>query len=190
MALAAGCGGGTSEPVPDVVGERLDVAKSRMDDAGYGTEEIGGGTFGIVVESNWTVCETDPTAGASGGGDVKLIVDRSCRSSADSDDAASTEAETVAEEESTVDDEPAQPAPEPAVRRVRVPSVVGMDHQVAPNRMQAAGLFNLRERDATGQGRLLIWDRNWVVVEQQPAPSARVSEGHKITLFAVKDGEQ
>ena len=25
--------------------------------------EIGGGTFGIVAESNWTVCETDPPPG-------------------------------------------------------------------------------------------------------------------------------
>jgi hypothetical protein len=28
------------------------------------------------------------------------------------------------------------------------------------DRMQAAGLYNLDEEDATGQGRLLLWDRN------------------------------
>ena len=49
-----------------------------MSDAGYDTEALGGGTFGIVDESNWTVCETRPAAGTTGGGTVKLVVDRTC----------------------------------------------------------------------------------------------------------------
>ncbi|GAA1829001.1 hypothetical protein GCM10009735_75740 [Actinomadura chokoriensis] len=35
--------------------------------------------------------------------------------------------------------------------------------------MQAHGLYFLVEMDATGQNRLLLWDRNWVVVRQTPA---------------------
>jgi beta-lactam-binding protein with PASTA domain len=72
---------------------------------------------------------------------------------------------------------------------VRVPDVRGMDHQAAQNRMQAVGLYNLRELDATGQGRLLIYDRNWTVVDQRPRPGARVSPERKITLISKKDGE-
>jgi hypothetical protein len=64
-----------SEEVPDLVGERLDVAEDELDGMGINYEEIGGGTFGIVVRSNWEVCETRPKAGSSAS-TVKLIVDR------------------------------------------------------------------------------------------------------------------
>ena len=46
---------------------------------GYDTESLGGGVVGIVDESNWTVCETRPAGGATDGGTVKLIVDRTLR---------------------------------------------------------------------------------------------------------------
>jgi beta-lactam-binding protein with PASTA domain len=186
--MLCGCGGASS-PVPDVVGERLDVAKSQVKDAGYDTEEIGGGTFGIVVESNWTVCETDPPAGQAGADKVKLVVDRSCPASESSAGANEPNVESTA----------AEPAPTPArkkrkrhraVASIVVPNVIGMDHQAAQNRMQAAGLYNLRERDGTGQGRLLLWDRNWVVIDQRPVPGSRADETAKVTLVSVKDGEQ
>jgi hypothetical protein len=66
---------GSSEEVPDLVGERLDVAEEELDGLGINYDEIGGGTFGIVVRSNWEVCETNPGAGESADS-VKLIVDR------------------------------------------------------------------------------------------------------------------
>ena len=191
--LAAGCGG-ASEPVPDVLGERLDVAKSEMDAAGYDTEEIGGGTFGVLNESNWTVCETRPEAGATDAGTVKLIIDRSCGDTAASKDESSSESDASSTPEPTSTPKPKRkrkPAAQaPAAARISVPNVVGMDHQAAQNRMQAAGLYNLRERDATGQGRFLLYDRNWVVVEQRPAPGSSANEMTKVTLFSVKDGEQ
>jgi beta-lactam-binding protein with PASTA domain len=182
----AGCGA-PSEPVPDVVGERLDVAKSEVEDAGYDAEEIGGGTFGIVVESNWTVCDTDPPAGQTGDGTVKLIVDRVCET-ATMDAAAEQSAAAQGTPKKKRKRRNRQPAPAPA--HVTVPNVVGMDHQAAQNHMQDVGLYNLRERDGTGQGRMLLWDRNWVVIAQKPAPGAPVSESAKITLVSVKDGEQ
>lgn len=66
--------------VPDLQGERLDVAEDELDGKGLRYTEIGGGAFGIVVRSNWTVCSTEPSGGAqvSKGARVKLIVDRSC----------------------------------------------------------------------------------------------------------------
>ena len=56
--------------------------------------------------------------------------------------------------------------------------------------MQAAGFYSLREVDCTGKGRLLIWDRNWIVQKQRPAAGRRVSTHARITLCSVKDDER
>jgi beta-lactam-binding protein with PASTA domain len=186
----SGCAGADG-PVPDVTGERLDVAKSEMSDAGYDTEEIGGGAFGIIAESNWTVCETDPAPGDTGSGKVKLIVDRECADTGTNAVASSDAAADEPTEEplSEPTEEPLSEETEAPAQKVRVPDVRGMNHQAAQNRMQDADLFNLHEEDATGQRRLLLYDRNWVVVNQRPRPGARVSTEHTVTLFAKKQGE-
>ena len=77
-ALVAGCGG-DPEPtaVPDVRGERLDVAERRLDGAGLEYERVGGGAFGIVVRSKWSVCEQTPAPGTRAP-KVTLVVDRYC----------------------------------------------------------------------------------------------------------------
>jgi beta-lactam-binding protein with PASTA domain len=49
--------------VPDLVGERLDVAKDRIDRAGFDADVEGGGTFGIIVDSHWQVVTQDPGPG-------------------------------------------------------------------------------------------------------------------------------
>ncbi|MQA06999.1 MAG: hypothetical protein GEU98_00370 [Pseudonocardiaceae bacterium] len=64
-----------------------------------------------------------------------------------------------------------------------------MRHQDAQNAMQAAGLYMLNEQDATGQGRMLLWDRNWQVVAQRPAAGQTVEATTTITLLAKKRGE-
>jgi beta-lactam-binding protein with PASTA domain len=92
--------------------------------------------------------------------------------------AASTPSETSSEAESRG-----------SGRKIRVPNVVGKDHQLAQDTMQAAGLYNLAEEDATGQGRALIYDRNWTVVSQSPRPGTLVHEDQTITLRSKKDGE-
>jgi hypothetical protein len=73
--------------------------------------------------------------------------------------------------------------------KIEVPDVQGKDHQLAQDTMQAAGLYNLAEEDATGQGRMLIIDRNWTVVEQIPPAGTMVDPDEKITLRSKKDGE-
>lgn len=55
--------------------------------------------------------------------------------------------------------------------------------------MQAAGFYYLAEEDATGQGRLLINDRNWIVVTQQPKGGTRASADTTIILRSKKVGE-
>jgi hypothetical protein len=73
---------------------------------------------------------------------------------------------------------------------VKVPNVVGEDHQLAQDTMQAAGLYILQEADASGQGRMLILDRNWTTVRQRPKAGKCVSEDTEIMLYAVKDEER
>ncbi len=73
---------------------------------------------------------------------------------------------------------------------INVPNVVGKDHQLAQDTMQAAGLYMLMEEDASGQGRLLLLDRNWTTVRQRPKAGECVDEGTEIMLYAVKDGER
>jgi hypothetical protein len=73
----AGCGSSEPQVVPDLRNERLDVAEERLDSLGLGYEEIGGGTFGIVVRSEWQVCGQEPAPGKKAS-KVRLIVDRYC----------------------------------------------------------------------------------------------------------------
>lgn len=66
--------------VPSIVGERLDVGELDLRGAHLRYSEVGGGTFGIVVKSNWVICETRPSAGTSVPKKtrVTVIVGRSC----------------------------------------------------------------------------------------------------------------
>ncbi|GGM72100.1 hypothetical protein GCM10011609_04880 [Lentzea pudingi] len=77
----------------------------------------------------------------------------------------------------------------PVVKTCTVPAVVGMVHQSAQDTMQAAGLFLLREEDATGQGRMLVYDRNWKTTAQSAAAGSVIDCGTTITLSAKKIGE-
>lgn len=86
-------------------------------------------------------------------------------------------------------DEEAVSSEEQSPGEIVVPDVVGEDHQLAQDTMQAAGLYMLDEEDATGQGRMLIMDRNWTVVSQSPEAGERVSEGTEILPSSEKDDE-
>lgn len=109
-----------------------------------------------------------------------------------------TEEKTVTEEAPVAEEDPSEPS-ESSVSpsedegggggRITVPDVEGKDHQLAQDTMQAAGLYMLEEEDATGQGRALILDRNWTVVEQDPPAGTEVSEDQTITLRSKKDDE-
>lgn len=64
-----------------------------------------------------------------------------------------------------------------------------MNHQYAQDTLQAAGFYYLLEEDATGQGRMLVWDRNWQVVSQSIKGGTTVSVDTPITLRSRKVGE-
>lgn len=79
--LLAGCGDSEKPLVmPDVTGKQLDTALSDIKRAGIDdeVEVVGGGVFGVVDKSNWTVCEQLPTAGQSPEGSPRLTVGREC----------------------------------------------------------------------------------------------------------------
>ncbi len=64
--------------VPDVTGQRLDVAESRMKQLGFLTERKGGGLFGVQIVTNWDVQTQEPAGGTmlQPGSTVKLHVTR------------------------------------------------------------------------------------------------------------------
>ncbi len=79
MATAGGDSGSPSGvTVPSLAGQPLDVAEQRLDDLGLHPSEQGGGLFGVLVPSDWDVCETSPVAGSvvSPGSTVELTIDR------------------------------------------------------------------------------------------------------------------
>lgn len=73
-----------------------------------------------------------------------------------------------------------------AAAKITVPNVVGKDLQLAQDTMQAAGLYNLTSHDSTGQARLQVLDRNWVVTDQTPAAGSSVAADQLIDLGARK----
>jgi len=70
-----------------------------------------------------------------------------------------------------------------------VPDVVGLNHQLAQDTLQANGFYFLQEEDATGQGRMLLYDRNWVVVSQSVPAGTSAATTTTITLASKKIGE-
>jgi hypothetical protein len=69
-----------------------------------------------------------------------------------------------------------------------MPDVVCMDLQDAQDEIQDHGVFLSRSVDASGEGRRQVWDRNWVVVRQTPAPGEQIGENDAV-LYVLKDDE-
>jgi beta-lactam-binding protein with PASTA domain len=64
--------------VPDVVGERLDIAKRQLEVRRFEVDVEGGGILGVVQERNWRVTEQRPAAGTylEQGSSVRLTVEK------------------------------------------------------------------------------------------------------------------
>ncbi|MEV8595219.1 PASTA domain-containing protein [Streptomyces sp. NPDC052012] len=75
-----------------------------------------------------------------------------------------------------------------AAETAELPDLVGMDLQAAQDEAQGAGFYFLDDQDASGQNRLQVLDRNWVVCSQEPEAGTHPTDT-KVTLFAVKDTE-
>jgi hypothetical protein len=70
---------------------------------------------------------------------------------------------------------------------VAIPNVVGSDLQSAQETLFPP--LRSTSIDATGQGRMQLWDRDWVVVRQDPAAGTRVEVLTDIKLYVIKPGE-
>lgn len=70
----------------------------------------------------------------------------------------------------------------------RMPDVVCMGLQDAQDEIQDRGVFFSKSEDATGDGRRQLWDRNWIVVAQDPEPGVSIGENEAV-LYVVKKNE-
>ncbi len=66
--------------VPNLIGVRLDRAKATLDGSGLRHQVKGGGVFGVLDDTNWVVCSTEPSPSSrvEPGRKVALHVDRAC----------------------------------------------------------------------------------------------------------------
>lgn len=189
LSLAA-CGSTTedqasesSQKMPDVVGQSLTSAMSTLDEAGIAWQASS--EAAAADSDSYDVCATVPAAGLdapAGDAPAKLKVAKSFECEKSESPAAKSADEEASSEESASDSAPS----ESASGKIKVPNVVGKSHQFGQDTMQEAGLYNLSEEDATGEGRLLLVDRNWVVVRQRPKAGSMVNEDATITLYSKK----
>jgi hypothetical protein len=176
--------------MPELGGQRLDVALSDLRRIGVAEEDVevvSGGTFGVLDQSNWTVCEQLPGAGSDDTSTVRLVVDRTCDLDAEpaTDGAASEPAASTVKPET----QPSSDEPSEKEATFVMPQLVGQNLQLAQDTLQAKGSFLLDQQDASGLNRLQLLDSNWRVCAQQPKPGRTVSVDYIITLAAAKIGE-
>jgi hypothetical protein len=73
-----------------------------------------------------------------------------------------------------------------------MPDVVGMNLQAAQDHVQAVtdlGVPLMTSTDGTGESRMQVMDRNWVVCEQTPAAGSTITSGDVPDFVVVKDDE-
>lgn len=176
LGAASACSSGeASDPpgaLPELVGKRLDVAKADLKDLGLDgkhVEVVGGGTFGVVVDSNWTVCQQDPAAGVEAGS-VRLVVDRECTTNPTGTPPTTT---------------PAPPAAAPVMPKIDC----GTRLDYADRQLKAAGINSSFEEDLTGQDRGAYDYGNWRVLTQSPMPGTPVTNEEDVRLGVVKNDE-
>jgi hypothetical protein len=151
---------------PDVVGERLADAEETLEAAGFAKVDANDASSDrrVLNPQNWVVTAQSPAAGAHAPMDSTAMV----KVIKPSDQAG---------------------ADGGAIARGVLPDVVCLDLQVAEDRLQRAGFTNVHSTDGSGQARIQIIDRNWVVTAQSPAAGHRRPAGTRVVLTSVKDGE-
>lgn len=173
--LITGCGAGddslaTSES-PVTLGELdglvITVAAEDLVGERIRLQDVDGdGEFEIVPPESIVEVITEPTDGAS----------------------ASTVTRIDARGDTAGDGEGRNPLGGDDPEDRRMPDVVCLGLQDAQNEIQDRGVFFSRSEDATGDGRRQIWDRNWIVVAQDPEPGVAIGENEAL-LYVVKKGE-
>jgi len=156
----------SSAITPGVVGRRLTEARAAFVAAGFVTIDLvdGSGQGRVVVNpDNWIVQGQYPPAGSPASPAIRAVL-------------------TVVK---PTDSAGGIVTISPGV----VPEVVCTDLQTAQDRLQAAGFTHLRSVDGSGQGRMQIVNRNWIVVSQSVNAGSRPPTDTVIVLTVVKYGE-
>jgi hypothetical protein len=152
---------------PDVVGKRLSDAQETLETAGFAKVDANDASSEkriVLNPQNWVVTAQSPAAGVHAPMDSKATV------------------------KVIKPSDQAERGGDPAARGV-LPDVVCMDLRAAEDRLQQAGFANVRSTDGSGQARIQIIDRNWVVTAQSPAAGRRPPAGTRVILTSVKYGE-
>jgi hypothetical protein len=181
--------------VPGVVGSPLDGARAAAQAAGFTVEVTGGGIFGVVKESNWVVCSQSPGVRDDAPGTIMTLhVKRDCISGANesSDNGGSDVGGGGGSSGGSSNGGVGETSGGSSngggggvSSLVKVPNVVGMDLQSAQDTLQAFGFYNLGSHDVTGESSFQILDRDWIVVDQTPAPGDAASRSRLVELGVV-----
>jgi hypothetical protein len=149
--------------VPNLVGQRLPAAEAMLTGAKFRNyQELDVDGRLIIDKDNWVVDSQDPAAGEVVPPDTRVVM----RVRKPTDGSVPT-------------------AAGPGV----VPNVVCAELQAAQEALRGSGFLLLTSKDGTGQGRVPLLDRNWVVIAQSEAPGSKPSTTTLITLTVVKHGE-
>lgn len=70
-----------------------------------------------------------------------------------------------------------------------MPDLRGMDVQLAQDTMQAMDVWAFLKHDATEKNRVMLWDRNWIVVRQDPRPCMFVDGRTTVSVWGRKRGD-
>jgi hypothetical protein len=164
---ANGSGGGASQRVlvPDTLGQRLPAAEARLNDAGFRNYRELDATDQnrvIVEKDNWLVDSQEPAAGETVPANTVIVLH--VRKATDNS------------------------SPVQAAHGV-VPNVVCAELQAAQDALRSSGFYVLTSTDGTGQGRIPVMDRNWVVIAQSVKAGESPGLTTHITLTVVKHGE-
>ncbi len=178
--FAAGCGGdddsiATSDSSPVTLGQLDDVV--------------------ITVAPEDLVGEPIRLEDTDDDGDVE-IVEAELSGENPSDDGTVTRIESTTnssdesgqDDEAGSDDDGLNPLGGDDPEDKRMPDVICMGLQDAQDEIQDRGVFFSKSEDATGDGRRQLWDRNWIVVSQDPEPGDPIGENEAV-LYVVKKDE-
>lgn len=72
----------------------------------------------------------------------------------------------------------------------RMPNLVGLNLQLAQDKLQSLGSYVLDQEDAAGLSRIQVNDANWQVCQQNPVSGKKVSVETVVRLSSVKLTEQ
>lgn len=152
---------GSSAATPDVVGMRADRAEETLAEAGLGVNLKSDDGRTVILLSNWTVVNQDPSSGTevAAGDTVTLIVHK--------------DEEDEPEERSSDSNE-----------AVYMPDLVGMQCDDAKKALKKIDVdFEI----VSDNGKSVIKASNWTVIRQEPSAGTKIEKGETVVLTVSKD---